>query len=54
MTFTTDIAAVAPECLFTPSYAAADYVPTQQPEGADVEGRGQRPHGADGRVGLRP
>ena len=29
MTFTTDIAAVAPECLFTPSYAAADYVPTR-------------------------
>ena len=29
MTFTTDIATVAPECLFTPSYAPADYVPTR-------------------------
>ena len=28
MTFTTDIAAVAPDCLFTPSYADAGYTPS--------------------------
>lgn len=28
MTFTTDIAAVAPDCLFTPSYSDDSYVPS--------------------------
>lgn len=28
MTFTTDIAAVAPDCLFTPNYSDDGYVPT--------------------------
>lgn len=29
MTFTTDIAAVAPDCLFTPHYAEPGYIPTR-------------------------
>lgn len=37
MTFTTDIAAAAPDCLFTPSYAAADYVPDRARVGIALE-----------------